>query len=186
MAGSLFDQLKKSGLVNEHKAKQIKKEKHQQRIQSKQKKSTLSEQEELANNIAQAQKAQAEQTRLLNLQRQAQQAEKERQAQVRQIIQTHQVKGFEGDIAYHFNDENQIKTLYLKPDIRQKLVAGALQIVRTPSGYALLPEASIEKIIARDASIVVGQNNAQPNKTALSAEDEAYYAKFEIPDDLVW
>jgi uncharacterized protein YaiL (DUF2058 family) len=52
----------------------------------------------------------------------------------------------------------------------------------------LLPRAASDKVRERDASMVVldhGQD-ARTEPSPATSEDDAYYAKFQVPDDLVW
>jgi len=185
MAGSLFDQLKKSGLVNDKKAKQIQREKQQQNKQSKANKSkkgqkVVSESAQLA---AKAAQEKAEHDRQLNLQRQQEQAEKAKKAELVQIIESNRLKDFNGEIAYNFADGSVVKTLHVNAKTHNQLRFDALRIARYKGGYALISVEAAEKIMQRDESILIG---AVTNDDAMSQEDKDYYAKFEIPDDLVW
>ncbi|WP_019895838.1 DUF2058 domain-containing protein [Hydrogenovibrio halophilus] len=186
MAGSLFDQLKSSGLVDEKKAKQVQREKHQQNKKSKANKAKkgqkqTSQSAQLAQEAAQKQ---AEQAQLLNQQRAQEQAQKALQAELKQIIENSQIKGYAGDIQYHFVDDGQMQTLQVNAKTQQQLSKESLRIVRFKQGYALIPKETANKIAQRDASCLVAVPSDKDEN--LSAEDEAYYAKFKIPDDLIW
>lgn len=182
MAGSLFDQLKKSGLVNEHKAKQIKKEKYQQSKKQKGHKTEPVE-NEAAKLAAEAARLKAEKDRQLNLERQQQQAEKAKQAELKQILQSNQLKGTEGELAFNFVDGKQVKTLQVNPQIHQRLSHGSVRIARLAGAYVLIPDTAVEKVAQRDASVLIP---FAEQDDSISEEDRDYYAKFEIPDDLVW
>lgn len=182
MAGSLFDQLKKSGLVNEHKAKQIKKEKYQQSKKQKGQKAEPVE-NEAAKLAAEAARLKAEKDRQLNLERQQQQAEKAKQAELKQILQSNQLKGFEGELTFNFADGKQVKTLQVNAKTQKGLINGRIRIARLGEGYVLIPDSVVEKVEQRDASVLIAFSNADDS---ISEEDRDYYAKFEIPDDLVW
>ncbi len=183
MAGSLFDQMMKAGLVDKNKAKKVKKEKYQQTKQQKKKKgqTVVSEAAVLAEKTKQekADKAQA-----LNLQRKQAQETKALQAEVLQIIASNQLKGYTGSESFDFVDGTTVKTLKLKPTIKTALIAGRIHIAHFKGGYALLPDEAAEKIKQRDASVLVSL--AEKEDTSLSDEDKDYYAQFEIPDDLTW
>lgn len=183
MAGSLFDQLKKSGLVDEQKAKKLKKEKYQQTKKQKNKKGAQP-QSEAAKLAAEAAQQKAEKDRQLNLERQQAQAEKAKQAECRQLIQTHQIQGYQGDIAYNFADGTQVKTLHVNPNIHKKLSAAQLRIARFEAGYVLVSEEAAAKISQRDESVLIPI--VKDDHDGLSQADKDYYAQFEIPDDLVW
>lgn len=186
MAGSLFDQLKKSGLVSDKKAKQVQHQKRQQATkQNKTKKSNKGEtpQNEAALLAAKAAEEKTQRDRELNQQRQQQQAEKAQKAELRQIIESNQLKNFDGDIAYNFADDHSVKTLNVNAQTQKALANEQLHIVRFNNGYALVKSEVLEKIEQRDSSVIVRNQSLE---TQLSKEDEDYYAKFEIPDDLVW
>lgn len=182
MAGSLFDQLKKSGLVDEKKAQKIKKEKYQQTKKKKGKKAKpqVSESAQLA---AEAAAKNAERDRQLNLERQQQQQKKELQAAVRQVIQSNQLKGYDGDVSYNFADGSKVKTLNVNAKVHKQLSNETVRVARFGNGYALIPAEAVEKIESKDASVLIP---LQSKDSGMSKEDEDYYAQFEIPDDLVW
>ena len=110
----------------------------------------------------------------------------ELQAQVRQIIEAHKVKR-EGESEYRFNDGTVIRTLLVNNVLRRQLASGSLVIARHGEGFELLPRAAAEKVRERDASVIV-LDNSQPGSepSTGNAEDDAYYAQFQVPDDLVW
>lgn len=185
MAGSLFDQLKKSGLVDDKRAKKVQREKQQQNKQQKANKAKKGErqQNEAAQLAAKAAEEKALRDRELNLKRQQEQAQKAKQAELKQIIQSNMLKGFEGEIAYNFADNNAVKTLQVNDKTQKALAKEQLHIVRFNNGYALVKNEVLEKIEQRDPSVIVKNESLE---TKLSKEDEDYYSKFEIPDDLVW
>ncbi len=182
MAGSMFDQLKKAGLVDKNKAKQLKKEKYQQAKSNKGKKNKqlISESAELA---AKAKQKQAEKNLQLNQQRKAEQAIKEKQAQCVQIIQSNQIKDFTGEEEFSFADGTAVKTLNVKADIRKKLVAETIRIARFKGGFVLITAEAAERITQRDENFLISNSKEDDG---LSDADRDYYAQFEIPDDLVW
>jgi hypothetical protein len=53
---------------------------------------------------------------------------------------------------------------------------------------ALLPRLAAEKVRERAPDLIVLDNRsaADTAATAGSTEDDAYYAQFTVPDDLVW
>ncbi|MBN2647959.1 MAG: DUF2058 domain-containing protein [Thiotrichales bacterium] len=181
MAGSLFDQLKKSGLVSEHKAKQIKKEKYQQSKQHKgQAQDVPNEAAQLA---AEALRLKAEKDHQLNQVREQQRAEHDKQAQLKQLLQSQALSGISGEIAYHFADEGKVKTLYVNRQTQKGLSAGQIRIARFEETYVLLSEATADKVAQRNAKVLLPfETEAQ----SVSDADSDYYAKFAIPDDLVW
>ena len=84
--------------------------------------------------------------------------------------------------------DGAIRTLLVNDDLRQKLSSGALVIARLGDRYELLPRAAGDKVRERDASMIVldhGQH-AGTESPATTSDDDAYYAQFKVPDDLVW
>lgn len=61
-------------------------------------------------------------------------------------------------------------------------------IARLGDRYELLPRTAADKVRERDASLIVLDHGQAAGTPALagSAEDDAYYAQFQVPDDLVW
>jgi len=185
VAGSLFDQLKKTGLVDEKKAKKIKHEKHQQAKKQKANKAKKGQiQKSEATQLAEQA---AEEKRLrdleLNQKRQQAKAEKAKQAELKQIIQSNQLKNFKGDIAYNFADGDSVKTLHINAKTQQGLARATLIIIHFENAYAIVSNEVIDRILQRDPNALV-QGKSQESE--LSEEDKAYYDKFAIPDDLVW
>lgn len=112
----------------------------------------------------------------------------ERNAQARQITTAHAVP-HKGDDEYRFSDGAAIRTLLIDPKLRKALSVGVLVIVAHGEGYALLPRAAAEKVRERAPEAII-VDHGQPGSTAEistgNAEDDAYYAQFQVPDDLVW
>ena len=193
MANSLFDQLKNAGLVNEQKAKQTQKAKgkaeFQQTKQAKAQKNSATPAPEDAITQAITQAAsraaaeKAERARQLNRERQQQQAHKAAQAEVRQIIETHRITGFEGTMPYHFTDADTVKTLNVNSPTHHRLAAALIRIARFDGGYLLIPAAAAAKIEQRDTTVLIPLPKTATN---LSPEEQAHYAQFDVPDDLIW
>ena len=66
--------------------------------------------------------------------------------------------------------------------LRDQLIRGQLVIVRSGSGYELVPVAAAERIRSRDADVIVVWNTPAADQPA---EDDPY-KDFPIPDDLMW
>lgn len=185
MAGSLFDQLKQAGLVDDKKAKQVKREKHQQLKQAKGKKGKQAQAkpDDAGMLAARAAQEKAERDRQLNQERQRQQAARADQAAVRQMIESNRLSDWEGELAHHFTDGSAIKTLHVNKGVHAQLAAGRVRIARLDDNYVLVPAAAAEKIALRDADALIP---VPKDEESLSEEDREYYAKFEVPDDLSW
>jgi len=182
MAISLQDQLLKSGLTNKSKANQSKKEKYKQ--SKEQRNSKIVQTDEV---ILLAQKKQAEQKakdQALNLQRKEQADKKALLAQINQLIKLNiqpKAKGDEG-VAYNFTDDNKVKRLYVTEALLKGISQGRLAIVSYAEAYEVVPKPIAEKIMQRDASVVILLNN--PSEEVIAEDDP--YADFQIPDDLMW
>lgn len=129
----------------------------------------------------------AEHDRALERERKSQARLAELRAQARQIIEDKQVPGA-GDSDYRFDADGAIRSLLVSDEQRRQLSSGALVIARLGERYALLPRAAGDKVRERDAGMVVLDHgmDAGSGQTAATSEDDAYYAQFEVPDDLVW
>lgn len=178
---SLQEQLLKSGLVSAAKAKTIKTDKRKQaELQRNHNVAAIDEAKELA------QKAHAEQVqrdRELNQLKQRQEEQKQVLAQVKQLIEQNKL-GLDPDgLAYRFNDDNKIKTLYVSESQRGQMISGRLAIVKWEAGYELVSAEVAEKISLRDAASVVLHNK---DTAAADVAPDDPYAKYQIPDDLLW
>ena len=128
----------------------------------------------------------AERDRALAAERKAQARVAELRAQARQIVQDRKVPRT-GEDEYRFTADGAIRTILVDDDLRRKLSSGALVIARLDERYELLPRLAADKVRERDPGMIVldhGQAaDAPPDATS---EDDAYYAQFKVPDDLVW
>lgn len=176
---SLHEQLLKAGVVDEKKAKQLKKEK---RKAAKQPKGQAQIDESKAA-AARALAEKAERDRELNRQRQAEAEKKAIQAQITQLISTHKLDRRGGELSYQFVDGKKIKKLYVTNDLQTQLTRGQIAIVKQGETYELVPATVAEKIKQRDKSRVLVLHD----KSASQAVDEDDpYADYQIPDDLMW
>ena len=173
---SLQEQLLKSGLTTDAKAKQIRSEKRKQRQNN-----TGGEDE--AKRLAQkAREEQAARDRELSLLKKEQAEQKEISAQIKQLIAQNRKDQAENDdgIAYKFSDNNKIKTVYVSETMRDQISQGRLAIVKWERQYAIVPADVALKIKARNADCVLVLNDQAEEKI-----DDAY-AAYQIPDDLIW
>lgn len=180
---SLQDQLQKAGLVDDKKAKQVKKE---QRKQKKQARHTGEDPHaEIRQSAQAAREEKAERDRALNRERQAAAEKKAIEAQIRQLIQTHkQAKrgSGEGEVEYNFTDGTKIKKLLVSPRVQQQIIRGQLIVVRAGDNYELIPKVVSDKISERDPDYIVVANQ----KTQEAIDEDDPYKDYVIPDDLMW
>jgi uncharacterized protein YaiL (DUF2058 family) len=179
MRNPLQEQLLKAGLVNKTKAAQVVREQAKQK-QGKKPAPPSAEQVD----AQRLQLERAERDRALAAERNAQARVAEQQAQIRQIVEAHKVSR-DGEIAYRFTDGDAIRSLVVNEALRSQLAVGELVIVRHGSGHELLPRIVAEKIYARDPSVIVLDHGRESSDDA-SGEDDDYYKKFQVPDDLIW
>lgn len=180
MGNTLFDQLKKSGLIDNKKANKGKKEKHKLTKQKKGKHNNQLSEEKLR-----VQRARAEKTvrdRELNQKRKKTAEQQAISAQIKQLIETNLIENNDGDIGYNFTDGKTVQKLYVTKQLQDQLASGQLAIVRLKDDYELVPAGIAEKIALRDSTAIILLNKNQQEDT--KADDP--YADFKIPDDLMW
>jgi uncharacterized protein YaiL (DUF2058 family) len=177
---SLQEQLLKSGLVSSAQAKTVKSNKHkQEQLQRKNNVVVEDQAKELA------QKARAEQVARdieLNQQRQQQEQQKQRLAQVKQLIEQNKLPREEDGVAYRFNDDNKVKTLYVSDTMRAQLINGKLAIVKLGKSHEVVSAEVAKKISERDRDSVLVHNDSV---TTIEQADDPY-AGYAVPDDLMW
>lgn len=178
----LQEQLLKAGLVKKSKLTEVAREQNKAR-QSKGP-PVLSE-IQLEAERARAEKV--ERDRALSAESKAQARLAELRAQARQIIEDRKVPRA-GQIEYRFAVDGSFRTMLVNDDLRRKLSSGVLVIARLDERFELLPRAAADKVRERDAAMIVldhGQS-ADAEPAAATSEDDAYYAQFKVPDDLIW
>lgn len=181
-ANPLQEQLLKAGLVKKSKVAEVAREQNKARHA---KGAPAPSEIKLEAERARADKA--ERDRALGVERKAQARVAELRAQARQIIEDKKVPR-SGESEYRFTADGAIRTLLVNGDLRRKLSSGVLVIVRLGDRYELLPRAAGDKVRERDASMVVLDHgvDAGAGQAAETSGDDAYYAQFQVPDDLVW
>ena len=177
MRNPLQDQLLKAGLVKKSQVAQVAREQAKQR----QGKAAPPNAQQFDAERARAERV--ERDRALAAERNAQARAHEQRAQARQIVETHRVAAH-GEIDYRFTDGASIRSMRVDAALRAQLANGTLVIARIDEGYALLPRAAADKVRARDPSMIVLDHAAAASPPA--SDDDAYYARFEVPDDLIW
>lgn len=179
MRNSLQDQLLKAGLVDAKKLKESNRAKDKQKKQAGKNAAELEAERRLAE---QALREKAEADRALAQQQNAALRRRELAAQVAQLVQHYRQPRDGGDIPYNFADRGIIKKIHVSARLRDQLIRGQLLIVRSGSGYELVPVAAGERIQSRDPEAIVVWNKPAADQPA---EDDPY-KDFPIPDDLMW
>ena len=184
MRNPLQDQLLKAGLAKKGKLAQVVREQNKQRHAK-----GVQPADADKVNTAQLHAERVERDRQIAAERNLQARQRELQAQVRQIIEMHKLPAA-GEIAYAFDDAGSIKRIYIDAAQRTLLAKGALVVARHGDGYVLLPRVAADKVLERDPATVVLDHRSRADSEAASEtnsnDDDAFYAKFEVPDDLVW
>jgi len=177
---SLQEQLLKSGLTSDAKAKQVKSEK---RKQDKLKRNNGVELvDDIKLSAEQQRQQQIERDRELNRQRKLADEQKALAAQIKQITELNRIAQDANGMAYQFSDANKVKSLYVSEKVRTALIEGRAGIVRLEQHYDIVPAEIARKIQVRDADCVIVLNQASNDVPA--ADDP--YADYQIPDDLMW
>ena len=181
-ANPLQEQLLKAGLVKKSKVAEVAREQNKARHAK-----GPSELNEIQREAERARAEKAERDRALAAERKAQAHKAELLAQARQIIEDKKVPRT-GEIEYRFTAGGAIRTLLVNEDLRRLLSTGALVIAQLDDRYELLPRVAGEKVRERDAGMIVLDHGQQAgaDRSSATSEDDAYYAQFQVPDDLVW
>lgn len=181
MAGSLRDQLIKSGLATSHQAKkaerQVRAEKQAQRQGG--------GQSDSAKAAAQQRIAEkAERDRALARAANEKAAAKALRAEIKQIVQQNdqRTKPHDDDVPYNFVHGKKIKRIYVTREHQAQLSIGALVIVNDDGRYHLVAKPVAERIRARDPKRIIAAHEDKPGPQP----DDDHYAKFKVPDDLDW
>jgi uncharacterized protein YaiL (DUF2058 family) len=179
----LQEQLLKAGLVKKSKLAEVTREQNKARHA----KGPSAGPSEIQLEAERARADKAERDRALAAERKAQARSAELRAQARQIIQDRKVPRT-GEGEYRFTADGAIRTMLVNDELRRKLSAGALVIVRLDDRYELLPRVAADQVRERDPAMIVLDHGQAAGTEAdvATSEDDAYYAQFKVPDDLMW
>lgn len=179
---ALQEQLLKAGLAGKSKAAEAARELEKAR-QGKAPSATA----ELQREALRAREEKVERDRALAAERNAEAREKALRAQARQIVLDKRVP-VGGAIEYRFPVDGVIRSVLVGEGVKMQLAKGQLVIARLDEGFALLPRVAGDQVRQRAPEWIV-LDHRQPGdavQAAAAPEDEAYYAQFAVPDDLVW
>ncbi len=187
MAGSLRDQLIAAGLVSSQQArkaeKQVKSEKQAQGNRANAQSAIQAKaRAEAERKAAEKVEKDRELARIAN----EKTANKARNAEIRQLIAQHDVRPKEqkeDDVLYNFLHYQKVKRIWVTKEHQAMLASGQLFIISTDGRFHLVRPEVAEQIRTRDARRVIEPRREQPSATG---EDDEYYAKFKVPDDLDW
>ena len=180
MSNPFQDQLLKAGLVTKQQALTAKHEKNKQ--QKQQRHGNTSDVDDTKIKAQQVAEEKARQARELNKQKEEQARQKAITAEINQLINSHQIKRDAScEIAYNFQHDNKVKSIYINTEMKQQLVKGIIGIACLDGRYELVPKIVAEKIKQRNEKYIVLFTDDQQ---AVDASDP--YADYKIPDDLMW
>ena len=157
MGNPFQDQLLKAGLVTK---KQVGKAKHDTRVSKKKNKNKAPQTGPTKVQLAQA--AEKKRIKKLNKKLRLKQQEEEKQAQIKQLIGQNQMKQDGRGEPYNFVDGVKIKRIFVARDISEQISCGKAAIVRSSTGYAVVPRNIAEQISNRDTSIVLVLHDGKP------------------------
>lgn len=182
MAGSLQDQLLKSGLADGKKAKKLAKEKRKEvNVARHAGVELLDESKEAA---AQARAEKVQRDRELNQALNSKAQRKAINAQIKQLIETNKLQKGQGDVGFNFSDGKKVKSLYVTALEQKQLSKGVLSIVKQGDQYEILPRQVADKIAERDPDRII--NCEEHTDVVLTDEEQDWYKDYDIPDDLMW
>jgi hypothetical protein len=182
---SLREQLLKAGLVTEKQAKHAERTTGDQRHrQAKGGKRSPPPPLEPTKAAQQAQAAKLLRDQELNRKQQEKAARKARAAELRQLVEQLRVPRPESDDYFNFVDGGKVHRIQVTPELRSRLVAGSLAIVRYDGRYDVVPVESLDRIRERHADAIVA-DPAATTAAPATAEDDPY-KDFVVPDDLTW
>ena len=182
MAKSLQDQLRKSGLVSDHKARKARSDKRKSNA-----KQRASKTDESANRRAELEAQRQEQIqrdRELNQAKQSELNARALQAQILQLVDLNEIpRPEDGEHSFNYVADGKVKHIYVDDELHKALSDGRVALVGDAHRTAMVPVAVAEKIAQRDASKVLLINSRTEN---TPREEDDPYADFKVPDDLMW
>lgn len=181
MGNALQEQLLKAGLVDKNQANRAKSSKHKKMKQQRSNNQVVVD--EAKQQAEKSIQEKSEYDRELNRQRDEKAQLKAIIAQIKQLINVNKVsKGNGNDLAYNFEDNKQIKRVYVTQDTHDNIALGKLAIVKFDGQYEIVPGPVADKIKQRDEKYIILRND--PSQKAEETDD--FYSDYEIPDDLIW
>ena len=181
MGNALQEQLLNMGLVDKNQANRAKSAKHKKMKQQRNSKQGVVDE---AKNLAeQSMREKMQRDKELNRQKEEKAQEKAIIAQIKQLIDVNKIKKGNGDdLAYNFEDNKNIKRVFVTQEAHDNIAAGKLSIVKLNGQYEIIPTPVADKIKQRDESYIILRND--PSQEDKESDD--FYADYEIPDDLMW
>ena len=174
------EQLLKAGIVSKQQVQQAQQDKKKKRKQQNNKKQAALDPVRQQAKQAAAEKARRD--RELNQKKQEQAKKKAISTEIDQLITSNRIERDDScELAYNFEHQKKVKRIYINEDMKQQIINGKLGIARIEGRYELVPRAIAEKIQKRNEMRIV-----LFSKEEQITDENDPYAKYKIPDDLVW
>jgi uncharacterized protein len=182
VGNALQEQLLKAGIIDKNKANKAKSAKHKKMKQQRNNKQAVVD--EAKQRVEKSMQEKLQRDRELNRQRDEKAKHKAIIAQIKQLIETNRVNQGNGDdMAFNFEDDKNIKRVFVTQQVHENISRGKLAIVKFSGQYNIIPFQVADKIKQRDESYVILQNDSQ--QESIEEEDD-FYSDYQIPDDLMW
>jgi len=185
MSNSLQDQLLKAGLITDKKVKDVKKEKKKQAKSAKnQKRQTNDVMADGDLAVFYAKKAQLEKIerdKALNEAKEAARAKKALKAKVKQIITQHRQNVDDAGVVFRYLDDTRVRQVYVSESQHKQLANGQLAIALFGGKTHLIDNDIAKKLQDMSYDKVFFFEKVEKVE---NADDP--YAKYQVPDDLMW
>jgi uncharacterized protein YaiL (DUF2058 family) len=182
MSKSIQEQLLNAGLVSTKQVNQANASKSKQKRHQRSQKTQAIEQSRLE--ISQKAIEKAERDLALNRQRELEKQRRAIEAQIKQLADENRIAEDNEGEAFHFDHKGIVKKVYVSAPVRLQIISGQLAIVISENRYRIVPTEIALKIEARDESALVLRRD--PTGSDHNGELDSSYAKYKIPDDLIW
>ena len=181
MSNPFQEQFLKAGLVSKQQVQKAQQDKNKKKKEQRNnKKIEVVDESKIKAKKAAEEKARRD--RELNQKRQEQAKQKAISAEIDQLIKTHSIeRDASCEIAYNFEHQKKVKSIYVNEEMRKQIIAGKLGIARITGQYELISKDIAEKIQQRNEKRVVLFTD-EPKEV----DNNDPYAEHQIPDDLVW
>ncbi len=108
---------------------------------------------------------------------------KKLKAKIKELIDTHQLKEWKGEVTYRYLVDKRIRELYVNEAAHKQLAAREVAITRLNGDTYLVPLAIATEIKQVNPQWSVFNTDAEVEDTTNGDEE---YSEFQVPDDLQW
>ena len=183
MGNPFQDQLLKAGVVTKQQVKKAQKSSSKKKKEQRSKKEKIVDETKLK--AQQAIRDKAERDKELNKRKEEQAKQKSVSVEIDQLITANLIKRSEEcEIIYNFEHRKKVNRIYINADMKQRIIDGKLGIARIEGRYELIPKLIAERIQQRNEKRVILFDQAEQEESNIDENDP--YAKFQVPDDLIW